>query len=71
MTLDDYSYGLEHRTRTTELQDIAAMDRLAAELAPPSALRRYAASRKARGVGVADRWTDLRRRFRGGHPHHA
>jgi hypothetical protein len=74
MTLDDYSYGLEYRTRTTELQDIAAMDRLAAELAPQSALRRYAASRTARtarGVRVADRWTDLWRRVRGGHLHHA
>ena len=44
----DYGFGWEYRTRITELQDIAAMDRLAAELAPPSALRRYAASRAAR-----------------------
>lgn len=48
MTLDDYSHGWQHRTRTAELADIAAMDRLAAELAPPSALRRYAAQRAAR-----------------------
>ena len=52
----DYGFGWEQRARTTELQDIAAMDRLAAELAPPSALRRYAASRAAR---------------RGGRPHQA
>ena len=45
---DEYSFGWEHRARITELQDIAAMDRLAAELAPPSALRRYADSRLAR-----------------------
>ena len=45
---DDYSFGWEHRARMTELQDIAAMDRLAAEVAPPSALRRYAASRAVR-----------------------
>jgi hypothetical protein len=46
MTLNDYSYSWEYRTRSTELQDIAAMDRLAAEVAPASALRRYAASRR-------------------------
>ncbi len=39
-------YYLEHiyRNRSAELQHIAAMDRLAAELAPASALRRYAAN---------------------------
>lgn len=39
---DDYSFGREHRARATELQDIAAMDRLAAEAAsapPTSPLR--------------------------------
>jgi hypothetical protein len=70
MTLNDYSYDREYRTRSTELQDIAAMDRLAAELAPPSALRRYAASRRVRGVRVADRWSDLWRRVRGRRLHH-
>jgi hypothetical protein len=45
---DEYSFGWEFRARATELQDIAAMDRLAAEVAPPSALRRYAASRAVR-----------------------
>ena len=64
MTRDDYSHGWEHRARSTELQDIAAMDRLAAELAPPSALRRYAASRRTRGGDATARWTELRRRAR-------
>ena len=71
MTLNDYSYNREYRTRSTELQDIAAMDRLAAEVAPASALRRYAASRRVRGVRVTDRWTDLWRRSRAGRVHHA
>jgi hypothetical protein len=71
MTLNDYSYGWEYRTRSTELQDIAAMDRLAAELAPASTLRRYARSRRVRGTGVAERWTDLWRRTRAGRVHHA
>jgi hypothetical protein len=59
---DDYSYGWEHRARITELQDIAAMDRLAAQVAPPSALRRYAASRAARRPDRARRswWGGLR-----------
>ncbi len=69
MTLDDYSYGWEHRARATELQDIAAMDRLAAQLAPPSALRRYAATRRSRGAEATTRWTELRRRFSSHHPH--
>ncbi len=34
-------------TRTAELQDIAALDRLAAQLAPPSALRRWFHQRRA------------------------
>jgi len=71
MTLNDYSHGVEHRTRSTELQDIAAMDRLAAEMAHPSVLHRYGAARRLRGVRVADRWTDLWRRTRGGHLHRA
>jgi len=45
---DDYSFGWQYRARTTELQDIAAMDRLAAQAAPASALRRYAATRRDR-----------------------
>ena len=59
---DDYSYGWEHRARITELQDIAAMDRLAAQVAPPSALRRYAASRAARRPerGPRSWWAGLR-----------
>jgi len=46
MTPDPYSHLYEHQTRTADLQDIAAMDRLAAELAPPSALRRWARQRR-------------------------
>lgn len=69
MTRDDDAYGWEHRTRATELQDIAALDRLAAELAPPSALRRYARAHRSRGVDVAGRWTELRRRLNDRHPH--
>jgi hypothetical protein len=59
---DDYSFGWEHRARITELQDIAAMDRLAAEVAPPSALRRYAASRAVRRADSRRRpwWAALR-----------
>ena len=45
---DDFSFGWEYRMRATELQDIAAMDRLAAQVAPASALRRYANSRADR-----------------------
>ena len=51
MQVDDYSFGWEHQARQTELQDIAAMDRLAAELAPSSTLRRYA----VRTLGQRDR----------------
>ena len=51
----------ERRTTTTELQDIAAMDRLAAKAAPASALRRYAASR---GVGRVHRRLGARTRPR-------
>jgi hypothetical protein len=71
MTINDYSFSWDYQTRSTELQDIAAMDRLAAELAPPSALRRYAASRRVRGVRITDRWTDLWRRNRARRLHHA
>ena len=57
---DDYSFGWEYRTRMTELQDIAALDRLAAEVAPPSALRRYAAQRAVRrGRGGRHWWSGL------------
>ena len=56
--MNDYSYQHTFATRSAELQDIAAMDRLAAELAPAPRLRRY-----AEGRGLADRpgWgTELR-----------
>jgi hypothetical protein len=53
--MSDYSFGYEYRARLSELQDIAAMDRLAAELAPASRLRRHA---DARGYGRASAWTE-------------
>lgn len=54
---DDFSFGWEYRARATELQDIAAMDRLAAQGAPASALRRYAASLGAgEGAGRNRAW---------------
>ena len=72
MTLDEYSYGIQYRTRMAELQDIAAMDRLAAQVAPPSALRRYAQQRSTR----ADRGTNRsaggwRRLLHARRPYHA
>jgi hypothetical protein len=53
---DDYSFGREHRARATELQDIAAMDRLAAEAAPAAELRRYAASRRHQSERRSGGW---------------
>ena len=38
---DDFTFGWDYRARAAELQDIAALDRLAAQVAPPSALRSY------------------------------
>jgi hypothetical protein len=52
--MSDYSFGKEYRARSSELQDIAAMDRLAADLAPASRLRRHA---DARGYGRPSTWT--------------
>lgn len=45
MTATDF-YLEYAKARQTELQDIAAMDRLAAELAPRSALQRWARQRR-------------------------
>ena len=61
MNADDYSLGWEHRARATELADIAAMDRLAREAAPASALRRYAAQRRIdrQGTRTAGLWRRL------------
>jgi hypothetical protein len=42
---DDYSYLFEYKMRMAELQDIAAMDRMAADLRPQSALSRWAEQR--------------------------
>jgi len=44
---DDYSYLNDYKTRMADLQDIAAMDRMAADLRPQSALSRWAAQRDA------------------------
>lgn len=46
--MDDYSSGCGFRSRSAELQDIAAMDRLAGRLAPASALHRYVEGRVVR-----------------------
>lgn len=42
---DAYSYQFDYETRMAELTDIAAMDRMAAELRPQSALSRWAQER--------------------------
>jgi hypothetical protein len=67
---DDFSFGWEYRARGAELQDIAAMDRLAAQAAPPSALRRYAQQRATRGEGTGRRPGTWRRLLHGLRPHH-
>ncbi len=61
MTDDIYSFSYGYKMRAAELQDIAAMDRLAAELAPPSALRRWARQRQAGQASAAVRRGGLRR----------
>ena len=51
----DYYFDLDYRTHSAELQDIAAMDRLAAQAAPASALHRYGESHggtRRPGVGT-------------------
>ena len=48
--MSDYTYQHTFETRSAELQDIAAMDRLAGQLAPAPRLRRYAET-----SGLADR----------------
>ncbi|HEY5820519.1 MAG TPA: hypothetical protein VIT20_00995 [Propionibacteriaceae bacterium] len=68
---DDYSYLVEYKTRMAELQDIAAMDRLAAELAPPSALRRWVEQRRAAKDGAAVRPLRVRRLHGSGRARHA
>ncbi|WP_375425642.1 hypothetical protein [uncultured Friedmanniella sp.] len=42
---DDYSYLFDYKMRMADLQDIAAMDRMAADLRPQSALSRWAEQR--------------------------
>lgn len=53
--MNDYGFGYEYRARLADLQDIAAMDRLAAELAPASRLHRHG---RARGYAHASSWTE-------------
>jgi hypothetical protein len=67
---DDFSFGWEYRARGAELQDIAAMDRLAAQAAPPSVLRRYAQQRAARGDQDGRRTGAWRRLLHAARPHH-
>ena len=45
-------YDDPYATSTTDLQDLAALDRLAGQLAPQAALRRYGHQHAARGVGA-------------------
>ncbi len=42
MSVDEYSYSYHFNTRAVEMADIAAMDRMAAELQPHSTLERWA-----------------------------
>jgi hypothetical protein len=46
------------------------MDRLAAQAAPPSALRRYAQQRATHGEGTGRRTGTWRRLLHGARPHH-
>lgn len=57
----DYQFELDYRTRAAELQDIAALDRLAAQAAPASALRRYGENRGGQRSGLG---ADLVERLR-------
>lgn len=48
----DYEYLFDYKMRMAEAQDIAAMDRLAAELQPQSVLSRWVERRATqRGLG--------------------
>ena len=42
---DQYDYLFEYKMRMADLQEIAELDRLAADLQPPSVLRRWAEKR--------------------------
>lgn len=70
MTATDF-YLEYAKTRQSELQDIAAMDRLAAELAPPSALQRWAQQRRSGQASAPARPGRIRRLFSTGRTHHA
>lgn len=58
------------KARQTELQDIAAMDRLAAELRPPSALQRWAQQRRSGQTHTSVRGR-VHRLLGAGRTHHA
>ena len=68
--MSDYIYQQNFQSRSAELQDIAAMDRLAGELATTRRMRRYA---ETRGLAHRPGWrADLRSLVtRGRHPRHA
>ena len=68
---DDYSYLSEHKMRLAELQDIAAMDRLAAELAPQARVSRWANQRRAAYADAPVRRMSWQRLLRGVRRHHA
>ena len=51
--MNDYTYQHTFEARSAELQDIAAMDRLAGQLAPAPRLRRYA---ETQGLTPRRRW---------------
>lgn len=59
------------KTRQAELQDIAAMDRMAAELRPPSALQRWAQQRRSGQSAASAGRGRLRRLVTAGRTHHA
>jgi hypothetical protein len=71
--MSDYIYQQNFQTRSAELQDIAAMDRLAGELAPSRRLRRYA---ETSGLTGRPAWGEalvalVTRRHHAQHPRHA
>lgn len=70
MTATDLYLDLA-KARQAELQDIAAMDRLAAELAPPSALQRWAQQRRSGQAGMHRHPGRIRRLLGAGRTHHA
>ena len=71
--MSDYIYQQNFQTRSAELQDIAAMDRLAGELAPTRRMRRYA---ETQGLAQRPAWGEtlvalVTRRHHTRHARHA